>query len=63
MRPQPYHPSLDFVFAGFLVAGVEIISSPLSGLASVTPCVVRPVRLTSVTLERITLPDFMIAMT
>ena len=37
--------------------------SPLSGLAKVTPWVFRPVRLTSSTLERITLPDFMMAMT
>ena len=41
---------------------MEMISSFLSGLASVTPWVVRPVRLTSATLERMTLPDFMMAM-
>ena len=41
---------------------MEMISSFLSGLANVTPWVVRPVRLTSSTLERMTLPDFMMAM-
>ena len=42
---------------------MERIVSPLSGLAKVTPWVLRPVRLTSSTLERITLPDFMMAIT